>query len=77
MDHALRAAKLAEFIEIAGYDRADELIDAIFSDAVSAAICMNEGCDFACEMEPGRYADDCEECHTGTMKAASVLAGLL
>jgi hypothetical protein len=52
-------------------------MDAVFSDAVSPAICMNEGCDFTCEMEPDQDAGYCEECHTNTMKAAPVLAGLI
>jgi hypothetical protein len=38
---------------------------------------MNEGCDFTCEMEPDQDAGYCEECHTNTMKAAPVLAGLI
>jgi hypothetical protein len=38
MDDALREAKLAKLIEIEGYDSADELMEAIFSDAVSPAI---------------------------------------
>jgi hypothetical protein len=45
-------------------------LKAVFSDAVSPAICMNEGCDFTCEMEPDQDAGYCEECHTNTMKAA-------
>jgi hypothetical protein len=70
-------AKLAKLIEIEGYDSADELMEAVFSDAVSPAICMNEGCDFACEMEPDQDGGYCEECRTNTMKAAPVLAGLI
>jgi hypothetical protein len=54
MDDALRAAKLAKLVEIEGYDSAEELMGAVFSDAVSPAICMNDGCDFTCEMEPDR-----------------------
>ena len=51
-DDALRKTKLAKLIEIEGYDSIDELMEAVFSDSVSPAICMNEGCDFTCEMEP-------------------------
>jgi hypothetical protein len=50
-DDALRRAKLAKLLEIEGYDHLDKLMEAVFSDAVSAAICMNEGCDFTYEME--------------------------
>ena len=69
-DDALRKAKLAKLLEIEGYESIDELIEAVFLDAVSPAICMNEGCDFTCEMEPDQDAGYCEECHTNTMKAA-------
>jgi hypothetical protein len=57
MDDALRQAKLTKLIEIEGYDSADELMEAVFSDAVSPAICMNEGCDYTCEVELGLHAD--------------------
>jgi len=77
MDDALRAAKLAKLIEIEGYDRLEELLEAVFSDAVSPAICMNEDCNFTCEMEPDQDAGYCEECHTNTMKVAPVLAGFI
>jgi len=77
MDDALRRAKLAKLVEIGGYASFEELLEAVFSDAVSPAICMNEGCDFTCEMEPDQDAGYCEECHTNTMKAAPVLAGFI
>ena len=77
MDDALREAKLAKLIEIEGYDSAEELLAAVFSDAVFPAICMNEDCNFSCEMEPDQDRGHCEECHTNTMTAAPVLAGLI
>jgi hypothetical protein len=77
MDDVLRRAKLAKLVEIEGFDSIDEMMEAVFSDAVSPAICMNEGCAFACEMEPDQDAGYCEECGTNTMKAAPVLAGLI
>jgi hypothetical protein len=77
MTDALHKAKLAKLLEIEGYDSLAKLMEAVFSDAVSPAICMNEGCDFTCEMEPDQDAGYCEECHTNTMKAAPVLAGLI
>jgi hypothetical protein len=77
MDDALREAKLAKLIEIEGYDSADELLAAVFSDSVSPAICMNEDCNFSCEMEPDQEAGYCAECHTNTMTAAPVLAGII
>jgi hypothetical protein len=77
MDDALRQAKLAKLVEIEGYDSSDALLEAVFSDAVSPAICMNVGCDFTCEMEPDQNAGYCDECRTNTMTAAPVLAGLI
>jgi hypothetical protein len=53
MDDTLRAAKLAKLIEIEGYDSFQDLAEAVFSDAVSPAICANEGCDFTCNKKPG------------------------
>jgi hypothetical protein len=63
--------------EIEGYENVEDLIEAVFSDTVSPAICMNEDCNFTCEMEPDQDAGYCEECHTNTMKAAAVLAGII
>ena len=77
MDDALRATKLAKLVDIEGYDRLEELLEAVFSDSVSPAICMNEDCNFTCEMEPDQDAGYCEECHTNTMKAAPVLAAII
>jgi hypothetical protein len=77
MTDALDKAKLAKLIEIEGFDSIEELMEAVFSDSVSPAICMNEGCDYTCQMEPDQDAGYCEECHTNTMKAAPVLARLI
>ena len=77
MDVALREEKLAKLVEIEGYNSADELMEAVFSDAVSPAICMNEGCDFTCEMEPDQDAGYCESCGKNTVVSALVLAGLI
>jgi hypothetical protein len=76
-DDALRKAKLTKLLEIEGYERVEDLIEAVFSDSVSPAICMNEDCTFTCEMEPDQDAGYCEECRTNTMKAAPVLAGII
>ena len=77
MIDALHKAKLAKLLEIEGYDSTEALMEAVFSDAVSPAICMNEGCDFTYEMEPDQDAGYCEDYHTNTMKSAPVLAGLI
>jgi hypothetical protein len=77
MDKSLRETKLRKLLEIEGYDSIEALIEAVFSDSVSPAICMNEDCNFTCEMEPDQDAGYWEECHTNTMTAAPVLAGLI
>jgi len=77
MEDALRVAKLAKLIEIAGYDSVEALMEAVFSDSVSPAICMNGDCNFTCEMEPDQDAGHCEECRTNTMVAVPVLADLI
>jgi hypothetical protein len=69
--------KLEKLLEIEGYERIEDLIEAVFYDSVSPTICMNEGCDFTCEMEPDEDAGYCEECHTNTMEAAPILAGII
>jgi hypothetical protein len=77
MDDAVREAKLAALIEIEGYDSVEEMMEAVFSDSVSPAICINSNCGFTCEMEPDQTAGYCEECRTNTMVAAPILAGLI
>jgi hypothetical protein len=77
MDARLREDKLARLLEVEGYERIEDLIEAVFSDSVSPAICMNEDCNFTCEMEPDQDAGYCEECHTSTMTAAPILAGII
>jgi hypothetical protein len=74
---AERRTKLTKLIAIEGYDSIEELAEAVLSDAVSPAICMNEDCDFTCEMEPDQDAGYCEECHTNSMQSALILAGLI
>jgi hypothetical protein len=77
MDTPLRDAKLAKLLEIEGYEKLEDLLEAVFSDSVSPAICMNEGCAYTCEMEPDQTEGWCDECRTNTMTAAPVLAGII
>jgi hypothetical protein len=73
----LEEQKLATLLEIEGYDSIEALLEAVLGDSVSPAICMNEGCDFTCEMEPDQTRGWCDECRTNSMKAAPVLAGII
>jgi hypothetical protein len=77
MSKPREAAKLAKLIEIEGYNTVEGLLQAVLGDSVSPAICMNEGCDYTCEMEPDQRRGWCDECRTNSMKAAPVLAGLI
>ena len=70
-------AKLATLLEIEGYDSVEALLQAVLSDSVSPAICMNEDCNYTCEMEPDQTRGWCDECRTNSMKAAPVLAGII
>ena len=69
--------KLQKLMEIEGYTNITELLAACITDSVSPAICMNEECDFTCEMEGDQDHGWCDECSTNTMKAALVLAGVI
>jgi hypothetical protein len=69
--------KLALLLEHEGYQDIADLAEAIFSDSVGPAICMNGGCNFVCEMEPDQDSGWCDECNTNSMKSALVLAGLI
>ena len=52
-------------------------MEAAALDSVSPAICMTEGCDYTCEMEPDQDRGWCEVCGTNTMKSALILAGVI
>ena len=69
--------KLQKLLEIEGYTNRTELLTANIIDSVCPAICMNEGCNYVCEMEPDQDRGWCEECHTNSMKSALVLAGVI
>jgi len=69
--------KLQKLLEIEGYASIETLMEAVLSDSVSPAICMNEGCDFTAEMEPDQDAGFCDNCRANSMRAAPVLAGLI
>ena len=69
--------KLQKLLEIEGYTNLTDLLAANITDSVCPAICMNEGCNYVCEMEPDQDRGWCGECHTNSMKAALVLAGVI
>lgn len=72
-----RRIKLEHLADIEGYERVDELLEAAALDSVCPAICLNEGCEYTCEMEPDQDAGWCEVCETNSMASALVLAGII
>jgi hypothetical protein len=54
--------KLQKLLEIEGYTNLTELLTANIIDSVCPAICMSEGCNYVCEMEPDQDSGWCEEC---------------
>ncbi len=73
----VRQEKLAKLLAAEGYDTIEEVAEAIFSDSVSPAICIEPDCDYTTEMEPDQDAGYCEACGKNTVVAALVLAELI
>ena len=73
----VRQEKLAKLLAAEGYDTIEELAEAVFSDSVSPAICIEPDCDHVAEMEPDQDAGYCENCGKNTVVAALVLAELI
>jgi len=69
--------KLQKLMETEGYTNVTEMLAACVADSVNPAICMNEDCDYVCEMEPDQDRGWCDGCSTNTMKSALVLAGII
>ena len=74
---SLERQKLATLCTIEGFESLDQLLETTALDSVSPAICMTEGCNYACEMEPDQDRGWCEECRSNTMKSALILAGVI
>lgn len=74
---SLEQQKLATLCNIEGYETLDQLMEAAAFDSVSPAICMTDGCNHTCEMEPDQDRGWCEVSGTNTVKSALVLAGLI
>jgi hypothetical protein len=69
--------KLDRLIEIEGFD---DLMDALAewsSDSVVPGICMNPDCDNVEDVEPDSRDGWCSECNTNTVKAGTILAGVI
>lgn len=60
-----------------GYDDIMDMLQAATFDSVSPGICMNDGCDYTCDIEPDSDSGWCEECNTNTIHSALILAGII
>lgn len=72
-----RLRKLDILFNIEGYDSVEDMLEAAVCDAISPAICINDGCDYTVEMEPDQDRGWCDECRTNSVAAALVLAELI
>lgn len=54
-----------------------DLLEKYAIDSVAPAICTNAGCSYTIEYEPDSEDGWCEECDTGTVVSAFVLADLI
>ena len=72
-----KAAKLMKLCDIEGVESFDDLLQAAATDSVCPAVCMTEGCDYTCEMEPDQDQGFCEACGSNTVTSVLVLAGLI
>ena len=69
--------KAETLADIEGYESIEELCEAYATDSVCPAICLEEGCDYTCEMEPDQDAGWCEVCEAKTMQSAMIILGVI
>ncbi len=69
-------SKLETLCEVWGMTEMEMLEQATF-DAVASSICMNEDCDYCCEMEPDQGNGWCEACDTQSVASCLILAGII
>jgi hypothetical protein len=73
----LSKPKLQKLVELEGFTDDLSLLEAVVTDSVCPAICMNPDCDYTADMEPDQDRGWCEVCTTSSMKSALVLANLI
>ena len=69
--------KLQTLAEYEGYSDGYALLEERALDEVVPGICTNAGCDYTTDVEPDSRAGWCEECNTGTVASACILAGII
>lgn len=60
-------AKMSALCEAEGIDMVR--LEEIVHDSVSPGICMNQYCDYTCDVEPDSSTGWCESCDTQTVKS--------
>ena len=70
-------SKLEELADLEGFDSDMDLLNEYAYESVIPGICINEGCSYTTHYEPDQSEGWCEECQTGTVKSALILAGLI
>ena len=75
----VRQQKLAKLLAAEGFTDITELAqEALLGSAAGTpSICMNEGCNYICEMELDQEEGWCDECGTNSMMSGLVLAELI
>jgi hypothetical protein len=75
----VRQQKLAKLLVIEGLSDVEQLFHAgLFSNRPGApSICMNEDCNYTCDMEPDQERGWCDECRTNSMMSGLILAELI
>lgn len=72
-----RREKLLKLARIAGLPNVPDLLERAAYELTAPGICINEGCDYSCDVERDQDRGWCEACGAGTVKSALVLADLI
>lgn len=54
-----------------------EMLEHATYDGVATGICLNNECDYTCDVEPDSDTGVCELCNTNTVVSCLVLAGVI
>jgi len=68
--------KLETLAQIEGLD-VDTMLERATFDSVTPGICINDFCEYTCEVEPDCRNGWCEECGEGSVQSCLVLAEII
>jgi len=69
--------KLELLTNLEGFEDTMDLLEENSVDSVVPGICVNEDCDYSCEIEPDSNSGWCEECNTNSVHSCLILAGII